>query len=401
MADYIPFVNSGRDLTRLRTYYEKPVVARVQLSGVGRLRRRLIPNIYPLWIDPEIDGYHRLLRKGEAWPDWNDHISQFKNCDLLADPDFVQKPDAGRIAIFVGEVLEKCRKSDPAWITVPQLPLVGDSKRNNVNRALAKATASWKAESKFEGHLVLPLIFTHQSQLKGKTQWKPKLQVAKRCYDAANADAVWTVDSDLSDWKGAAGLTKRFGSLIAFHTDLRKCFPNARVIAGPYWGMNIVLWARSLCDYPAITLGYGFTYRISGGYRGMEPTATVALSPLYRLARHTDELGTWIQNAVAELHKSDEAAKQLARLKGRFKELARYEIARNQVAEFYGAWLRNLNTIPPSGRSLALFQDLTSAYVLGKKFREELSSKVGRLPKSEAPAQDPHKVAEQLMLHCL
>jgi hypothetical protein len=394
MADNVAFVYSGSDLKRLRDYYDKPVAARIQLSNVTSLRRRQIQQVCPLWIDPEIDGYHRLLKKGDAWPRWNQYISQFKDHDLLADPNFLRKPDPARMAVFVGEVLEKCRKSEPAWITVPQLPLVGDSKRNKVNMVLAKATASWMAESKFGGRLVLPLIFTHQSQLKGKTQWGPKLKVARKWFDAVRPDMIWAVDSDLSDWKGSARFRDRFEALVSFHTDLKKDFPNTTIIAGPYWGINLVLWVRGLCDYPAINLGHGFSYRVSAGYIPKEPPrAVVALAPLRRLACYTAKLDTWLADAIDKLDSTDEAARQFSRLRSRFKNSAGHELAWNQAAEFYGEWLTKLNGIAPAGRSLALYQDLSSAYVLGKRLPV--------LPDTESPARSAGKIAEQLMLHCL
>ncbi|MBN1359344.1 MAG: hypothetical protein JW993_02075 [Sedimentisphaerales bacterium] len=402
MADHVPFVNSGNDLKRLRDYYDTPRVARIQLGNAASLSRRRIQHTCDLWMDPEIDGYHRLLKDGQAWPEWEEHIRQFNNSEILADPDSVNKPNAERVRVLVYDILDKCQRFKPAWITVPQLPVIGGSTRNKMNAELAKASASWKAERGFQGKYVLPLIFTHQNQLKGKTQWAAKLKVAQRCFDAAGANIVWAVDSDLADWRGSDKFRDRFAALVRFHTDLRERFSGAKIIAGPYWGMNLVLWARDLCDHPAISLGHGFSYRISGGFIPPEPPkAMVALTPLRRLADHTDELKTWLDSVLNELHHSDEAARQFSRLRHGFAELASYDIARNQVAEFYGSWLRQLNSIPPSGRSLFLFQDLSSAFVLGRKLVKELGTSTARLPKSEAPARDPNKVAEQLMLHCL
>jgi hypothetical protein len=321
-------------------------------------------------------------------------MSQFDGNEMLADAAFLKKPDPEKVKIFVHEVMERCRQFTPDWITVPQLPITGDSTRNKMNTALARAAASWRAECRFDGCFVLPLIFTHQSQLKGRTQWSPKLKEARKCFDAVGPSLTWAVNADLSDWKGSDKLRDRFASLVSFHADLRDTFPNTKIIAGPYWGMNLVLWARGLCDYPAISLGHGFSYRISGGYIPREPPrAIVALPPLRRLACYTARLDTWLDDAIEELDRSDEAAKQFSRLRGRFKGSAEYELAWNQAAEFYGQWLAELNETAPSGRSLALFQDLSSAYVLGKR--------LPRLPDTESPARSAGKIAEQLMLHCL
>jgi hypothetical protein len=393
MADCVPFVNSGNDLRRLRGYYDRPIVGRVSLNGLPTLRRRGVQRTCDLWIDPEIDGYHQLLDSGDVWPDWKTHISQFAESGILADHSFIQKPDLSRLEIFVSAVMEECRKNSPAWISVPQLPVVAGSGRNKINTALARATASWKEEYRFTGRLVLPLIFTHQTQLKNKTHWRPKLDLAKKCFDSVGPDIIWAVDSDLSDWRGSERFRDRFASLVAFHSDLREYFPHAKIIAGPYWGMNLVLWTRGLCDYPAITLGYGFAYRISGGYRGMEPTATIALSPLRRLARATEELRTWLNATVEGLSQAETAREEFSLLKGNFEKLKNYEIARDQVAESYSEWVKKLAATSASGRSLTLYQDLSSAYVLGKQLH--------KLPRSEAPGTDAGKVAEQLMLYCL
>jgi hypothetical protein len=392
MADYIPFVNSGNDLVRLRTYYDQPIVVRVALASLPALRKRGIDR-YALWVDTEMDGYHHLLEGGRVWPDWRQYVSQFDEADALGDASFIRRPDPARVGGVVTTAMEKCRESGATWITIPQLPMVGDSTRNKINVMLAEATASWKKEHKFAGRLVLPVVFTHQEQLRGRTQWSPKLKIVQKCYNTIEPGLLWIVDSDLSDWKGSARFTDRFQSLIGFHTDVRDRLPDAKVVAGPYWGMNLVLWARKLCDYPAITLGYGFKYRVSGGYRGMDPAATVALPPLRRLARHTEELGSWLDAAIGGLDESDDAYKELRRIRDSFEQLKDYEVARNQAAKFYGGWVRRLCAIPPEGRSLALFQELASAYVLGKKME--------RLPKEESPGRDAGKVAEQLMLHCL
>ncbi|MDI6451137.1 hypothetical protein [Anaerobaca lacustris] len=407
MPEHIPFVNSGNDLKRLREYYDKPGVAHVQLSNAASLRKRQIHHLCDLWIDPEIDGYDRLLKGSDARADWKNQISQFKENEILANEAYLKKPATNKVKVFIFDVLDKCHQFEPAWITVPQLPIVGDSTkvdntRNRINTELAKASAQWRMESGFEGSFVLPLVFTHQSQLRGKTQWGPKLRLAKKCLNVVRPDIIWAVNCDLPDWKGSDKLKERFASLVSFHTDLRNAFPNAKIIAGPYWAMNLVLWSRGLCDYPAISLGHGFSYRVSGGYIPPEPpTAMVALGPLRRQARHTEQLRDWINNAVKKLQGSDEAAKQFSRLQNRFNELARYEVARNQVAEFYGDWLKKLSMIPPSGRSLALFQDMTSAYVLGKQLHNELDCRSGALPKSEAPAREPGKIAELFMPYCL
>ncbi|MCG8698411.1 MAG: hypothetical protein MI922_10190, partial [Bacteroidales bacterium] len=72
--------------------------------------------------------------------------------------------------------------------------------------------------------------------------------------------------------------------------------------------------------------------------------------------------------------------------------------------------------IPPEGRSLALYQNLSSAHVLGKQLPEMekkmvvfndllaayvIGKKLPDLPKDEAPGRKPDVLAKLLMDECL
>jgi hypothetical protein len=63
------------------------------------------------------------------------------------------------------------------------------------------------------------------------------------------------------------------------------------------------------------------------------------------------------------------------------------------VAKFYMAWLAKLESVPAGGRPLALYQDFSSAYVLGKKLKP--------LPLEQKEVPDPALIAKQLMVNCL
>lgn len=393
MADYIPFVGRG-DGDRLKKYYSDSSMVRVSLESIDTIRASL-PKKLSLWIDPAIDGYHYLLIGKDRASAWKEYIGQFEQNQILSNTSFVNRPDKKKVKAFVTSVLDKCYEFKPTWITIPQLPLVDDASRNNINRALAKETYEWKANRRFKGRLILPLVVTSRNQLKGKKEWKAKLKVASTCYKNAGASGVWAVDSDLYDQKGSGTFGRRFSQLVEFHRDLKEAFPKETIkIAGPYWGMNLVLWARGLCDHPAISLGVAYKYRISGGFP-KPAKVRLAIPPLRRWAVADRQLRRWLDDALKQLDPTDTAHKHFLYLRNNFGLFSTQEAARDQVARFYKKWFDKLGAAQPPGRALALYQDLSSAYVTGKQ------EGLPELPKSEAPGRAPERVAQQLMLHCL
>jgi len=97
----------------------------------------------------------------------------------------------------------------------------------------------------FCGRMILPLIFTHQDQINGKTERNPKIQQATRCYHEAQADGFWVVDKTLTDDNGSRTLRNiRFPAIISLHQEINEAIPSKIRVAGPYWGLNLVLWAR-------------------------------------------------------------------------------------------------------------------------------------------------------------
>ncbi len=394
MAAHIPFVNSKIDCDLLKKYYADSEVIRLSLWSAESILTHL-PQKPHLWIDSAVDGYHQLLTEKRKWDDFKDFLSSFEENEILSKKRFIQKPDKNRLDVFVNSILNRANQFKPEWISVPQLPIVDDASRNLINKLLASSSAKWKSENKFSGKFILPLIFTHQKQLKGKVQWKAKLRTAKVCYENSEANGVWAVDSSLCDQKGSQKFGERFSRLIDFHRDLNDTFPNECIkIGGPYWGMNLILWARELCDYPAICLGNAYQYYISGGfiYPGK---ARLPIPPLRRWAVASPQLKEWLVNSLVKISKSDPTRKELLFLEKRFQLLSQKEVAREQVSKFYKGWFDKINTYPPPGRALALYQDLSKAYVLGKQ------NNLPELPRDEAPGRAPERVAQQLMLQCL
>lgn len=390
VTDQIPFVSSSGDCDTLQRYYPDSIMARVPLEKWPRLVS-IFPLKVGLWIDAAIDSLHNWEVDGEN--KYNQHVKQFESHEKIADPEFQRKPDKDVVRSFVDSVMDVCVVDrTPHWLSIPQLPVVNDSSRNKINRYLAQFAGEWRGRRKFHGKLVLPVIFTKQNQVTGKTQRRDPLSLAKKCYDDAGADGIWVVDSSLKDQEGSGSLVKRFHGLIDFHQELNHALPpEAITIAGPYWGMNLILWARGLVRHPAIGLGKTYQYHLPGipFHRGKDH---IALPPLRRWVTTSQQLQIWLAKVLPKVPRGDKAYGEIEAI---HRNYARIKMdPTSQVAEFYRKWLDELASVPSSTRSLALFQQFSSAYVLGKTLAEPL-------PKTEGTAWPPGRVAEQFMLSCL
>lgn len=392
MANYIPFITSQPARKLVKDHYDNAQIGRVPLDAAEKLTP--LPGSIKLWIDAGVDGLHDLeLRKSR--PDrrnsWYELMKTIDGFDKVADPSFAANPDSKLVKQFVKKLLDLCVEYDPAWITVPQLPVVDDARRNKINRALAKATGEWKSMHRVAVRLILPIVFTNQRQINGKTQRNPKIAQAGRCYHDAQADGFWVVDSTLTDESGSRTLRNtRLPAIIALHQEFNEEIASTIRIAGPYWGMNLVLWARGLVDYPAIGVGNAYQYFLSGGPAN-PPATRLALSPLRRRA-NVPPLRTWLSKTLSSIGSAHPAYKDFELIQKQLTLLSDPETARSQVSKFYRSWLDMLALTPRPGRSLGLFQDLSTAYALGKSLTELAA---------EGTARRPESVAEPLMLNCL
>ena len=387
MAEHIPFI-TGKDVKYV-------AAAAFGDSDFVRVAAHQSESLWPsngwLWIDPAVDGLDdwqtKLNFKNKRWLKY---IRSLKQYDRIADHGFWTRPVKNVVAEFVESVLGKCLAFNPDWITVPQLPLVAGSSRNKINRALATATGDWRANTAFSGRLILPVLLTHQNLVNRKTARNPKVGQAQKCFVDARADGIWVVEIDLDDDSGASNMRNRIESLIQLHTELNAAISASIRVAGPYWGTNLVLWSQGLIDYPAIGVGGGFQYMTAGG-RGTTPTPRVAIGPLRRIAGLSG-LQTWLGKAMAKVTASHPVHKEFLALSKQLPHSLALRQARLHVARFYKKWFDTIATVPPQGRSLALFQDLSSAYALGKTLPQ-----LDRTEKS----RKPQAVAEPLMLNCL
>ena len=395
MADYIPFITGEDSGNLVKKVYSDADIVRVPLDRAERVLH-LRPASSKVWLDPCVDGMHDLEAR-RSQPDkrnsWFDFMSSFANFEKIATPTYHAKPDISEVYTFVKEVMNKCAACRPAWITVPQLPLVSGSDRNKINRMMAAATGNWKSSSGFPGRLILPLVFTRQEQVNGKTARNPKVQQAERCYHEAQADGVWVVDTSLTDDEGSSTLRKkRFSGVIDLHGELNDRISFKIRIAGPYWGLNLVLWARGLVDHLAIGIGSGYQYFLAGRPYGRQPSTKLALPSLRRRVGIGPQFEKWLDLAIAKLALSHPAYAEFSVIRKNYKAFIGSDRAREQVAGFYKQWFNAIAAAPKAGRSMALFQDLSAAYALGKSLPDL---------DNERTARRPEAVAEPLMLSCL
>jgi hypothetical protein len=178
----------------------------------------------------------------------------------------------------------------------------------------------------------------HQKQLNKKTDRNPKVQQAEKCYHDAQADGFWVVDQSLVDDCGSATLrSKRFPGLIALYEELNDRIPSKLRMGGPYWGLNLVLWAKGLIEFPLIGVGSGYNYFLTGRSPKTfsSPTAKIAIRALRRRVKVTPNLRTWFDKALAELATSHPAHSEFLNLRKNFSVLNDKSRAREQVATFY------------------------------------------------------------------
>jgi hypothetical protein len=388
MADYIPFVYSRRDWTVARSLYPDSAVYRIALHSIPSN----LPPDSKLWVDAGADAL-------DKWPfansnDFASYFLQIPEAAQLADPSFQTRPDKQVTMRFVNGLLDRAHEHVPRmdWLSIPQLPYVDGNERNKVNRSLADATFEWRAQRKFKGKLILPVIFTNQRQLNNKTERNGKVALAVSCLAASGGDGVWVVDSSLNDQAGTGNSEKRFQGIIRLHEEVNaKLRPQTVSVAGPYWALNLILWARGLVHFAAIGVGKGFRYYIPGD-RLQEGNPRIALSPLRRQRTWSGALRDWIENALLKIPKGTTAHTEFSSILRNFQILNDREQARMQVARFYGDWFKKIEETSPESRALALYQDFSSAYVLGKSLKD--------LPPPETP-RNASRIAKQFMVSCL
>ena len=155
MAKHIPFVYRKLDSQLANKVFGDSEVVRMPLQA-GETVRRSLPKRSKVWVDAAVDRYHRPDAADVDTAKGMEAFTQITGGDKLGQLSFQETPEIEIVDRFVAGVLEKCCELDADWVSVPQLPVVGNSSRNKINKALASATAKWKAEARFKGALILP-----------------------------------------------------------------------------------------------------------------------------------------------------------------------------------------------------------------------------------------------------
>ncbi|MBL4684423.1 MAG: hypothetical protein JKY37_07520, partial [Nannocystaceae bacterium] len=247
-ADHIPFLNTETDRKLVAKFYSDSECVRVPLSTIEKVRGAL-PSGPKLWLDATFDGFPDVDFGSERQSNWAKSIQLVADAGRFSEPNFLAQPDESVVAAVVSTVLADALAHAPDWLSIPQLPHLDGVDYNKINRSLARAAAKFLDDANFRGTRILPVVFTHQRQLNQKTQRNAKIKLIEKLLELAGARSVWAVDSSLADQSATAKFeTERFPGIIAFHAELRDAIELERVVAGPYWGLNLVLWARELVD---------------------------------------------------------------------------------------------------------------------------------------------------------
>ena len=107
----------------------------------------------------------------------------------------------------------------------------------------------------------------------------------------------------------------------------------------------------------------------------------IVLPSLRRRVGVSVQLRSWLDAAIAKLGATHPAYAEFSEIKRQYSSLNSLDASREQVATFYKHWIDVIANAPKSGRSMALFQDLSAAYALGKSLPDLPDEGTARVPK--------------------
>jgi hypothetical protein len=387
--NFVPFLRANSDEPNFNSFYADAPFARVNLDKKTLLGK--VPPTQKLWIDIGLDGVanaYPLNPKSE----WSVYLNRHGDLSCLIDPAFLLRPARAKIEGVITAFFEDAAKHNPAYLSVPQLPHEDGVKHNKINKVLAEIAADWRKKQS-SAQLILPVIFTSQSQLNTKSPRTKTIKFVHSLMVKYGIDAVWSVDSTLEDQLGTKNFERvRFPGIIGFWDELHALASPELSICGPYWGLGLVLWARGLVTHFGIGLGSTYRYYSPGGFPN-QPNARIAVESLRRWISATPGLAAWLQSEQVKLLPGGAERTEFQTLAKNASYYIDADVAKRQVAQVYRKWIDKIWASPPSGRSVALYQDLSAAFVTGKMLSD--------LPDEVGYARRPERVAEQLMLNCL
>lgn len=393
MPSFIPFVSSRKDCAPLSEHYGDADIVRVSVYDFKRVRSGL-PETARVWLDPAIDGVHELLTGGKRDTAWKDWLNTRVRAAKLIDSSFVKDPSKEAAGGITVACLDACASANPAYISVPQLPSIDDASRNKLNRLMAQAAEQWFSHGTHRPKSVFPVVFTDQCQTVPKQNRDKKLRTAIEAFEASGAQWLWVADVSLDD--AAATTTvrdRRIPAMLVFLENLRKALAQqTRVIIGPFWGLNLLAWARGLADTVALTPGGSYRYYLSGGFP-RKPAHRVAVEPIRQQVIVTPGLRRWVKQ-ICSLERLDPLLRNYFRdLQSEPAILRSEDAGRMQVAEFYRKWFDRLEGASKEMRAMSLFQDFTSAFAIGQG--------LPRIHGVTGAAGSPGRVAEAFMMNCI
>lgn len=377
----VPFVTTRSDVACLNELGFKPKLhRRTPYSKAGAVTG-------DVWLDLGMDGFP--IGKEERWATWWNAVA---NADKFRDLMFVGRPEKGAVSQAIGAALTKAGALSAKRVSVPQLPHAADARHNKLNKLLAAAFTEWRSASGYAGEATLPVIIASKQSLESKTERDKKTKTVSELAEVAGAGSLWVVDATLEDQAGTTTFEKRFGHLIEFHSALTQFENCQRIVAGPYWGVGLVLFARGLATEVAVGVGSAYRYYRPGTIITSGATSRIAVTPIRRWAKLSPQLVDWLDKARSLFPPSSSTAVEFSALAA-FVASADEQAARRQVAKFHLEWATWLEKTPAAQRPMALFQDLSGAYAAAKFLPP--------IPSEEGVAAVPHTTAKQLMLHCL
>lgn len=391
MTSCVPFVFNAQEYEDCAVYYPESPFIHIPLFNIDKVIGRHKTTQNKLWVDTGIYFCHYGSKGMELDVKFPKFLKRFDVNQCLFDIQFIKNPDKNILQKITYKLLDECQFYNPKWISIPQLPIVDGAERNKINKLFASQSHDWKVKRKSDAQLIVPILFTSSRQYKGKAKWKAKLATVVTAYNEARANGVWVVDTSLDDQSGSEPNQKRFHEFDEFHAELRGLFESSTIIAGPYWGLNIVLWAKGRCNCPAVAMRPSPKYYIPGLRITQQASNRIAIASLRRLAVTSREVHGWLQKSLQVIPKENKYYKQIDDLVKNYSLLMEPKAARKQVLQFYSDWLNELESVDAEGRSIALYQDFSAAFVAEKKI----------FPKMPPEMKKTQSTSKQYMLLCI